>query len=45
MGSTIARHSLRLHGHEVCYRTAGERGPLVLLVHGITSSSRPRGTR
>ncbi len=39
MGSTIARHSLRLHGHEVCYRTAGERGPLVLLVHGITGSA------
>ena len=37
MGPTIATHSLRLHGHEVCYRTAGERGPLVLLVHGITS--------
>jgi pimeloyl-ACP methyl ester carboxylesterase len=39
MGSTIATHTLRLHGHEVCYRTAGERGPLVLLVHGITSSA------
>jgi pimeloyl-ACP methyl ester carboxylesterase len=39
MGSTIARQSLRLHGHEVSYRTAGERGPLVLLVHGITGSA------
>jgi pimeloyl-ACP methyl ester carboxylesterase len=39
MGPTIARHALRLHGHEVCYRTAGERGPLVLLVHGITGSA------
>jgi pimeloyl-ACP methyl ester carboxylesterase len=39
MGPTIATHSLRLHGHEVCYRTAGEDGPLVLLVHGITSSA------
>src|SRR3954469_5466743 len=32
----IAEHSIRLHGHTVCYRTAGDRGPLVLLVHGIT---------
>lgn len=29
-----------LHGHQVAYREAGEPGrPLVLLVHGITSSS------
>jgi pimeloyl-ACP methyl ester carboxylesterase len=32
----IAEHSIRLHGHTVCYRTAGNDGPLVLLVHGIT---------
>jgi len=32
----IAEHSIRLHGHTVCYRTAGDDGPLVLLVHGIT---------
>jgi pimeloyl-ACP methyl ester carboxylesterase len=32
----IDEHSIRLHGHEVCYRTAGDGGPLVLLIHGIT---------
>jgi pimeloyl-ACP methyl ester carboxylesterase len=30
--------TLRLHGHEVAYRLAGE-GPVILLIHGITSSS------
>jgi pimeloyl-ACP methyl ester carboxylesterase len=29
---------LRLHGHRVAYRKAGE-GPVVVLIHGITSSS------
>jgi pimeloyl-ACP methyl ester carboxylesterase len=33
---TIAEHEIRLHGHTVCYRTAGDSGPLVLLIHGIT---------
>lgn len=28
-----------LHGHRVKYRTAGESGPVILLVHGITGSS------
>jgi pimeloyl-ACP methyl ester carboxylesterase len=32
----ITEHEIRLHGHSVCYRTAGDDGPLVLLVHGIT---------
>ena len=31
-------HEVRLHGHRVAYRMAGE-GPAILLVHGITSSS------
>ena len=30
--------SIELHGHQVAYRAQG-RGPLVVLVHGITSSS------
>jgi pimeloyl-ACP methyl ester carboxylesterase len=30
--------TIRLHGHEVAYRLAGE-GPVILLIHGITSSS------
>jgi len=34
----ITFHQIRLHGHLVTYRTAGE-GPVVLLVHGITGSS------
>jgi pimeloyl-ACP methyl ester carboxylesterase len=33
------RCSVNLHGHELCYRIAGE-GPVILLVHGITSDSR-----
>jgi pimeloyl-ACP methyl ester carboxylesterase len=28
-----------LHGHRVTYRTAGDSGPVVLLIHGITGSS------
>jgi pimeloyl-ACP methyl ester carboxylesterase len=31
----IQSHAIRLHGHSVGYRTAGDHGPLVLLVHGI----------
>jgi pimeloyl-ACP methyl ester carboxylesterase len=30
--------SISLHGHEVAYRRAGD-GPVILLIHGITSSS------
>ena len=29
---------IRLHGHRLCYR-AGGRGPVLILVHGITNSS------
>ncbi len=36
---TELRH-LNLHGHRVAYRQAGEHGPVVVLIHGITSSSR-----
>src|SRR6476659_2560855 len=32
----ITEHATRIHGHTVTYRTAGESGPFVLLVHGIT---------
>ncbi|HEY8866163.1 MAG TPA: alpha/beta fold hydrolase [Solirubrobacteraceae bacterium] len=31
--------TIELHGHRVSYRSAGE-GPVLLLIHGITSSSR-----
>ena len=36
--STLTPHELTLHGHRVTYRTAG-RGPVLLLLHGITNSS------
>jgi pimeloyl-ACP methyl ester carboxylesterase len=36
--SGLKRHELRLHGHPVAYYAAGS-GPVVLLVHGITSSA------
>src|SRR5437868_1111697 len=29
------QHEIVLHGHRVSYRTAGEDGPVVLLIHGI----------
>src|SRR5437764_2576595 len=29
------QHEIVLHGHRVSYRTAGDGGPVVLLVHGI----------
>jgi pimeloyl-ACP methyl ester carboxylesterase len=30
-----AQHEIVLHGHRVSYRTAGDSGPVVLLIHGI----------
>jgi pimeloyl-ACP methyl ester carboxylesterase len=35
---TIESRQIELHGHRVNYRIAGE-GPLIVLVHGITSTS------
>ena len=35
---SVATRFVRIHGHDVAYRTAGE-GPVVLLVHGIAGSS------
>jgi pimeloyl-ACP methyl ester carboxylesterase len=35
---SLTPHELTLHGHQVTYRTAG-RGPVLLLLHGITNSS------
>ena len=35
---SLERRELRLHGHPVAYHAAGS-GPVVLLIHGITSSA------
>ena len=35
---SLRRRELRLHGHPVAYHAAGS-GPVVLLIHGITSSA------
>jgi pimeloyl-ACP methyl ester carboxylesterase len=38
--SSVRREELRLHGHRITYRVAGDPElPVLLLVHGITSSS------
>ena len=31
-------HQVRIHGHRVCFRLAGQ-GPLIVLIHGITGNS------
>jgi pimeloyl-ACP methyl ester carboxylesterase len=38
MGTSAGLHEIALHGHRVFYRSAGS-GPVVVLVHGITSTS------
>jgi pimeloyl-ACP methyl ester carboxylesterase len=37
-GDAFELSEIRLHGHTVAYRMVGE-GPVILLIHGITSSS------
>jgi pimeloyl-ACP methyl ester carboxylesterase len=39
MGPDVRTESVRIHGHEVRYRIAGE-GPAILLIHGMAGSSR-----
>jgi pimeloyl-ACP methyl ester carboxylesterase len=34
------QEEITLHGHRVCYRTAGDGGPVLLLIHGITGSAK-----
>src|SRR3954465_4334326 len=34
----LATREIKLHGHQVSYRCGGD-GPLLVLIHGITSSS------
>src|SRR4051794_22163542 len=34
------QREITLHGHRVAYRTAGESGPVLLLIHGITGNAR-----
>src|SRR6059058_1545421 len=38
MSNVVQSHEIVLHGHHVRYR-AGGQGPLLVLIHGITSSS------
>ena len=38
VGSALPRRQIELHGHPVTYHCLGE-GPVVVLLHGITSSS------
>jgi pimeloyl-ACP methyl ester carboxylesterase len=35
----VERQVARLHGHEICYLSAGDRGPVVVLLHGIAGSA------
>ena len=37
-GAEPAVHEIELHGHRVCFRYGG-RGPLIVLIHGITGHS------
>lgn len=37
MTAAVHQTEIRLHGHRLCYRTGG-RGPVLLLIHGITNS-------
>jgi pimeloyl-ACP methyl ester carboxylesterase len=44
MADALARDAtttriVKIHGHDVAYRTAGREGPVVALVHGIAGSS------
>jgi pimeloyl-ACP methyl ester carboxylesterase len=35
----VEHHELTLHGESVSYRTCGEEGPVIILLHGVTGSS------
>lgn len=37
--AAVSTRSVTLHGNTITYRTAGDGGPVVLLLHGIASSS------
>ena len=42
----MEQRDVNLHGHRVFYREAGDPGlPVLLLIHGITSSSATRARR
>ena len=36
--TSLSRRTVRIHGHDVSYRMAGE-GPTIVLIHGIAGSS------
>jgi len=39
VGDIVRTEQISLHGHRLSYRTAGDDGPTVLLLHGLASSS------
>lgn len=39
MSIMVTTRSVSLHGHRISYRCAGEQGPVILLLHGMASSS------
>jgi pimeloyl-ACP methyl ester carboxylesterase len=40
---TSVNRKATIHGHDVCYAAAGDRGPLVVLLHGIAGTSETWG--
>ena len=39
MRHEVRHEEITAYGHRVCFRVAGDKGPVVLLIHGITGSS------
>jgi pimeloyl-ACP methyl ester carboxylesterase len=39
MRHEVRHEEITAYGHRVCFRVAGDKGPVLLLIHGITGSS------
>jgi pimeloyl-ACP methyl ester carboxylesterase len=39
MTSNVRQEEIRAYGHRVCFKVAGDSGPVLVLIHGITGSS------
>ncbi|MFN8050782.1 MAG: alpha/beta fold hydrolase [Acidimicrobiales bacterium] len=37
--TTVTGRTVKIHGHEYAYRSAGDGGPVVLLIHGMAGSA------